>query len=450
MEGKSVVLGFLFLFLFAGCVWQDEIVCNKPYIRVADTCCLDENDNGICDFDETTVTSTILTTTMLSATRPVEGYSFAFCAIIPLRHGSPDAGTLEVSYISDMDAIFTNVSSNIEGDIQFFGPVELGAVGFVRHTGLSVCSGGADDYDVVVEVNYTNRVTGLMHSCKGRIWGSCYFGGDDAATTVLTTVMTTTAPTVTTIRNDGRVLFYGANNQYSVYGEYSEFRMALEDAGYVVEAMELELTSEVLGARKPDVLVIAGLNAQLTSEELSVIFKFVMHDGNGLLIMPPVGRKKASVDASNTLATTFGMTLDSAVLENDAKPVVKSGVLEADNTHFVLKSSSFNRGDNMVRLIHQGVNALAFFGGYGISIMEGSDAKYVVRADYETHSPESKIFTKGSMPPVVVASRVGNGLVIVASSAEMFTDDHVDTTQYKYDNLRFGINMIDWLKSSAL
>ncbi len=244
-----------------------------------------------------------------------------------------------------------------------------------------------------------------------------------------------------------RVLFYEANTKYSIDDEYSEFKKALEDKGYVVERIGIVLTSEVLKNRNPDVLVVAGLGGKsgLTSGELFAIFKFVMQDGNGLLIMPPSG--KSSVDASNTLATAFGMTLDSAVLENTVKPVVKSGVPETDNTHFVLKSGSFNRGDELVRLILQGVNELAFFGGYGITIMEGSDAKYVVRGDYETHSPDSTIFTKGGLPPLVVASPVGKGLVIVASSAEMFTDAHVDTTQYKYDNLRFAVNMVDWLRS---
>jgi len=32
---------------------SDNIVCNAPYIRFADTCCLDANSNNICDNDET-------------------------------------------------------------------------------------------------------------------------------------------------------------------------------------------------------------------------------------------------------------------------------------------------------------------------------------------------------------------------------------------------------------
>lgn len=32
--------------------YNEEVVCNRPYIRVGTSCCLDENDNMICDKDE--------------------------------------------------------------------------------------------------------------------------------------------------------------------------------------------------------------------------------------------------------------------------------------------------------------------------------------------------------------------------------------------------------------
>lgn len=46
----------LVLIFIAGCTTTtqqaQEISCNKPYIPFAATCCLDENDNSICDNDE--------------------------------------------------------------------------------------------------------------------------------------------------------------------------------------------------------------------------------------------------------------------------------------------------------------------------------------------------------------------------------------------------------------
>ena len=40
----------LSLFLISACTSQ--VSCNKPYILVGSSCCLDQNDNSICDNDE--------------------------------------------------------------------------------------------------------------------------------------------------------------------------------------------------------------------------------------------------------------------------------------------------------------------------------------------------------------------------------------------------------------
>lgn len=59
--------------LFSGCVDQ-KVVCNKPYIRVGSDCCLDSNDNSICDSDEispTTTTTTITSTTIIITTTTI-------------------------------------------------------------------------------------------------------------------------------------------------------------------------------------------------------------------------------------------------------------------------------------------------------------------------------------------------------------------------------------------
>ncbi len=48
----SMVFVFLLTLLFFGCV-SDTVECNEPYIRVGSDCCLDKNENNICDSDET-------------------------------------------------------------------------------------------------------------------------------------------------------------------------------------------------------------------------------------------------------------------------------------------------------------------------------------------------------------------------------------------------------------
>lgn len=52
---KKEVLFAVFLFaavLITSCSTQQQTVCNKPYIQVGTDCCLDKNDNSICDEDE--------------------------------------------------------------------------------------------------------------------------------------------------------------------------------------------------------------------------------------------------------------------------------------------------------------------------------------------------------------------------------------------------------------
>ncbi len=59
-----IIILILSIFLLSGCLeqqpitgsaiaeTQEKIICNQPYIRHAETCCLDKNSNNICDNDE--------------------------------------------------------------------------------------------------------------------------------------------------------------------------------------------------------------------------------------------------------------------------------------------------------------------------------------------------------------------------------------------------------------
>lgn len=54
MKNRNYFLIFfvISLFFIAGCTDQ-KVVCNKPYILVGTGCCLDKDNNNICDKDET-------------------------------------------------------------------------------------------------------------------------------------------------------------------------------------------------------------------------------------------------------------------------------------------------------------------------------------------------------------------------------------------------------------
>lgn len=78
---KITLFGVLVLVLIlAGC--GQKIVCNKPYILVGSECCLDKDDNGICDKDEIKEESKVIEeppkqeeTKEIQETAPVEVYS---------------------------------------------------------------------------------------------------------------------------------------------------------------------------------------------------------------------------------------------------------------------------------------------------------------------------------------------------------------------------------------
>ncbi|MBI1935504.1 hypothetical protein HYS31_03610 [Candidatus Woesearchaeota archaeon] len=57
MKIRYVLLGFIILALVLNAC-QQKTTCNKPYILVGNSCCLDSNNNNICDTDEVKKTKT--------------------------------------------------------------------------------------------------------------------------------------------------------------------------------------------------------------------------------------------------------------------------------------------------------------------------------------------------------------------------------------------------------
>ncbi|HIE34105.1 MAG TPA: hypothetical protein EYP86_03075 [Candidatus Altiarchaeales archaeon] len=239
-----------------------------------------------------------------------------------------------------------------------------------------------------------------------------------------------------------KVLFYETGKTSSAYRidtDYSKFKEALKDKGYSVSKIELDLSRSALESRDPDVLVIVDLKGSLSADEMAAIFEFVMQKGKSLFIC-------GGTSSANQLTIPFGMTIDTGMLEDESSPIYESssGKYISDKSKFVV--SRFNRQNQDIRTVLQGVNSLAFFGGYGISV--SGSAEGVAFGDYDTYSPKSLIFTKGTQPPVAAEAMVGNGLVFLLSDADMLANPNLDTSKYNYDNLKFGTNIIDWLASS--
>lgn len=238
-----------------------------------------------------------------------------------------------------------------------------------------------------------------------------------------------------------RVLFYekSVSGDYRIGSGYSNFKDKLEMEGYVVVRITGELTDEKLS--EYDVLVIPNLGSDLSSDELAAIFKFVMLDGKGLFVCGGTANTK-------TITIPFGMKIDSSsgsILEDEKHPIrdVSTGQDVIDNKKFVV--STFGK-DPMVRTLRQGVNQLGFFGGPGIFL--SGNAKPVAMGSRSAGSPGGS-FLPGDMPPVAALALVGNGQVFLLTDADMLSNTYLDPSKYRYDNLKFGTNIIDWLSISA-
>ena len=126
--------------LVSGCIGESKVVCNKPYIRVGTTCCLDRDDNKICDIDDiiTTTNATTTTTSTLITTNTAAN-------ILPKP-------AINKSIPTTRDRHSAVVSTVIDGDT-----IKLQTGEVVRLLGINADERGQDCYMVATE-----RLEGLI------------------------------------------------------------------------------------------------------------------------------------------------------------------------------------------------------------------------------------------------------------------------------------------------
>jgi hypothetical protein len=108
MKKNLIILAFvfgLFIFLF-GCLGEQP-TCNKPYILVGTACCLDANDNLICDTDEMQPTND--TSDQLPVTNQTE-------------NGTQDTETGPDTVPSDQLPVPSNDTQDTEPETQLCNP----------------------------------------------------------------------------------------------------------------------------------------------------------------------------------------------------------------------------------------------------------------------------------------------------------------------------------------
>ncbi|MEA1925321.1 MAG: hypothetical protein U9M95_05565 [Candidatus Altiarchaeota archaeon] len=105
-----------------------------------------------------------------------------FGAVKPLDHNSSGAGSLDVTFTNGVGARITNVSvgsSDSTGIVSAtLTPASADIAPGDNFTAafnplLTACPPGAESYDIVLNVSYTNAITHLSQTRSGRVWGPC-------------------------------------------------------------------------------------------------------------------------------------------------------------------------------------------------------------------------------------------------------------------------------------
>ncbi len=87
-----LLIGLVIILLF---VFSNQfLICNAPYMRVGDICCLDANNNGICDENDptTTIETTTTTTTLTTSTTTTTTATTSTINILPECYQNFDCG----------------------------------------------------------------------------------------------------------------------------------------------------------------------------------------------------------------------------------------------------------------------------------------------------------------------------------------------------------------------
>lgn len=242
---------------------------------------------------------------------------------------------------------------------------------------------------------------------------------------------------INTVIAGNKVLFYENKISGDYKTTYSQFKEELRRSGYIVEPLEVELSKEALALRNPDVIVIPSLGSDLTPDEMTTLFESVTKDGKGLFIC-------GATPSVNKLTIPLGMTVDAYTLEDESNQIrdMSTNELIKDKTAFYI-DLPISREDPIIRELTNGVNKIYLFGGNGIYVF--GNAKAVITGDADTHSPKSLRFPKGSRPPVAACARIGKGSVFLLSDPDMLHNKYLDTSKYRHNNLKFAINIVDWL-----
>ncbi|MCX6013272.1 MAG: hypothetical protein NTV30_07680, partial [Chloroflexi bacterium] len=65
------------------------------------------------------------------------------------------------------------------------------------------------------------------------------------------------------------------------------------------------------------------------------------------------------------------------------------------------------------------------------------------------NTPKALTYRKKSNPPLAAYIQLGKGWIFLLSDPDMLSNNNLDAARYHHDNLKFGVNIIDWLSQPA-
>jgi hypothetical protein len=237
------------------------------------------------------------------------------------------------------------------------------------------------------------------------------------------------------------IYFYQAktSGDYTITGGYSTFKDKLKENGYEINELQVGLSRDSLNQVNPapDLLVIPNMGSELSAEETTAIFEFVIKGGKGVLFL-------GATPSTNKLTIPLGMMASQDLLEDDVNRVrdVSTGQLVADKTTFFIDLPA-ERPDPVISSITRGANTLDIFSAGGIYLFGNS--KGVIFGGEGVNTPKALTYPKKSNPPLAAYIQLGKGWIFLVSDPDMLSNTNLDTSKYRHDNLKFGVNIIDWL-----
>ncbi len=233
------------------------------------------------------------------------------------------------------------------------------------------------------------------------------------------------------------------SGDYTMSGGYSSFKDKLKESGYEVNELRSGLSSDSLSkiTPAPDVLIIPNLGTDLSAEETTALFEFVMKNGKSVFLC-------GATASTNKLTIPLGMRTSDDLLEDDVDVIrdLSTDQLVTDKTSFYIDLPS-NRPDTVISTLTKGVNKVDIFTSGGLYLFGNS--KGVIFSGDAVNTPKALTFPKKSDPPIAAYIQLGKGWVFLISDPDMLSNKYLDAGKYRHDNLKFATNVVDWLAQPA-